>query len=72
MLSGVKTQGQLEAEIADAITRFEKEHMGRGPTETRAFLLQDMVWCSGAMLHPVFHSSFSLRATNRTITLDLY
>jgi uncharacterized protein YbcI len=39
----VKTQGQLEAEIAEAITRFEKEYMGRGPTETRAFLVQDMV-----------------------------
>jgi len=38
----VKTSGQLEAEIADAVTRFEKEFMGRGPTETRAFLLQDM------------------------------
>ena len=39
----MKTQGQLEAEIAEAITRFEKEYMGRGPTETRAFLVQDMV-----------------------------
>lgn len=33
----------MEAEIAEAITRFEKEFMGRGPTETRAYLLQDMV-----------------------------
>ncbi|MHB0938665.1 MAG: Na-translocating system protein MpsC family protein [Armatimonadota bacterium] len=39
----MKTQGQLEAEIADAMTRFEKDFMGRGPTETRAYLLQDMV-----------------------------
>lgn len=43
MLPPVNTQGQLEAEIAEAITRFEKEYMGRGPTETRAFLVQDMV-----------------------------
>lgn len=43
MLSAVKTAGQLEAEISEAITRFEKEYMGRGPTETRVYLLQDMV-----------------------------
>jgi uncharacterized protein YbcI len=43
MLPNVKTPGQLEAEIADALTSFEKEFMGRGPTETRAFLLQEMI-----------------------------
>jgi uncharacterized protein YbcI len=39
----VKTRGQLEAEISDAIVRFEKEYMGRGPVETRTYLLDDMV-----------------------------
>lgn len=39
----MKTQGQLEAEIADAMTRFEKDFMGRGPMESRAYLLHDMV-----------------------------
>lgn len=38
-----KTKGQLEAEISDAITRFEKEHMGRGPLETRTHILDDMI-----------------------------
>ena len=38
-----KTRRQLEAEISDAITRFEKEHMGRGPLETRTYLIEDMV-----------------------------
>lgn len=38
-----KTRGQLEAEICDTITRFEKEYMGRGPLETRTYLLDDMV-----------------------------
>ena len=38
-----KTKRQLEAEISDAVTRFEKEHMGRGPLETRTFLIEDMV-----------------------------
>lgn len=39
----MKTKGQIEAEIGDAITRFEKEYMGRGPTETQAYLVDDMV-----------------------------
>ena len=38
-----KSRRQLEAEISDAITRFEKEHMGRGPLETRTYLIEDMV-----------------------------
>jgi len=37
------TKGQLEAEISDAVTRFEKEHMGRGPLETRTYIVDDMV-----------------------------
>ncbi len=38
-----KTQGQVEAEISEAIIKFEKEFMGRGPLETRTFILGDMV-----------------------------
>ncbi len=38
-----KTKNQLEAEIANAITQFEKEHLGRGPRETRVFIIQDMI-----------------------------
>lgn len=38
-----KSKGQLEAEISEAIIRFEKEYMGRGPTETRTYLLEDLV-----------------------------
>lgn len=38
-----KTRGQIESEISDAITRFEKEHMGRGPLETKTFLIEDMI-----------------------------
>jgi uncharacterized protein YbcI len=38
-----KTRGQLEAEISVAITQFEKEHLGRGPKEARAFIIQDMI-----------------------------
>ncbi|MEH0019006.1 MAG: DUF2294 domain-containing protein [Desulfobacter sp.] len=38
-----KTQGQLEAEISDAVVRFEKEYMGRGPLETKTYIIDDMV-----------------------------
>lgn len=38
-----KSKGQLESEISDAVTRFEKEHMGRGPLETRTHILDDMI-----------------------------
>ena len=38
-----KSRRQLEAEVSDAITRFEKEHMGRGPLETRTYIVEDMV-----------------------------
>lgn len=38
-----KTRGQIEAEISDAMTKFEKEHMGRGPLETKTYLIDDMI-----------------------------
>lgn len=38
-----KTKGQIEAEISNAVLRFEKEHMGRGPDDIRAFIVEDMV-----------------------------
>jgi uncharacterized protein YbcI len=38
-----KTKGQLEAEISEAIIRFEREFMGRGPEETKSYIIDDMV-----------------------------
>lgn len=38
-----KTKGQIEAEISDGITRFEKEHMGRGPLEIKTYIIDDLV-----------------------------
>jgi uncharacterized protein YbcI len=38
-----KTTGELEAEISQAVIRFEKEYMGRGPLETKTYLVDDMV-----------------------------
>lgn len=39
----MKTKGQIEAEISEAIIKFEREYMGRGPKETRSYLLGDMI-----------------------------
>ncbi len=38
-----KTRGELEAEFSKAIIKFEKEHLGRGPVDTRTFFLNDMI-----------------------------
>ncbi len=38
-----KTRGQLESEISEAIIKFEREYMGRGPEEARSYLLDGLV-----------------------------
>ena len=37
------TKGQMEAEISNALISFEKKHMGRGPVEAKAHIIQDIV-----------------------------
>lgn len=37
------TRGQMEADISDAVTRFEKEFIGRGPLETKTYIVDDMI-----------------------------
>jgi uncharacterized protein YbcI len=39
----MKTLGQLEAEVSEAIIKFEREYMGRGPEETRTYIIDDMI-----------------------------
>ncbi len=39
----MKNKSELEAAISQAIIRFEKEFMGRGPLETKTYLVDDMV-----------------------------
>lgn len=39
-----KTKGQVEAQISEAIIKFEKEYMGRGPMETKTYIIKDMVF----------------------------
>ncbi len=38
-----KTKGMVEAEISNIIVRFEKEYMGRGPTEVKTYIVEDMI-----------------------------
>ena len=41
----MKTQNksQLESKITEAVIKFEREYMGRGPFRTRTYLVEDMV-----------------------------
>ena len=38
----MKTKGELEAEVSNAVMRFKREYMGRGPQDVRTYLLDDM------------------------------
>ncbi|HSK29881.1 MAG TPA: Na-translocating system protein MpsC family protein, partial [Candidatus Limnocylindria bacterium] len=38
----MKTKGEIEAAISQAIVQFEIEYMGRGPKESRAHVVEDM------------------------------
>jgi len=37
------TLGEIEAQISEAIIKFEKEFMGRGPLEAKTYILDDMI-----------------------------
>lgn len=39
-----KTRGEIEAEISQAIVKFEREYMGRGPEDSRVFIFEDIVF----------------------------
>jgi uncharacterized protein YbcI len=39
----MKTQGEIEAAICDGISRFQQEHMGRGPKDVHAHLIGDLL-----------------------------
>lgn len=43
MPNNLKTKGQLEALISEAIIQFEKDYMGRGPTEAKTYLVDNLV-----------------------------
>ncbi len=39
----MKTKGELEAQISEAMVQFEIDYMGRGPKEAQAHIIEDMV-----------------------------
>jgi len=39
----MKTHGEIEAAICEGISRFEREHMGRGPKDIHAHLVDDLL-----------------------------
>ena len=39
----MKTQGEIEAAICNAISRFEQDYMGRGPKHIHAHLIGDLL-----------------------------
>jgi len=39
----MKTKNQLEAEITEAIIRYDIEYMGRGPKEARTYVVEDII-----------------------------
>ena len=39
-----RTKGELEAQISESINKFEKEYMGRGPSEIKTYIINDMVF----------------------------
>lgn len=38
----MKSKGELETEVSNAVNRFKREYMGRGPREVRTYLVEDM------------------------------
>ena len=38
------TKGQMEAKISEALIKFEKEFMGRGPRETVGYIIKDVIF----------------------------
>ena len=42
-MAPLPTKGQIEAKIAAAITQFEREHLGRGPQQVHAWIIQDLI-----------------------------
>jgi uncharacterized protein YbcI len=39
----MKTQGEIEAAVAEGIARFEQDYMGRGPKAIHAHLIDDLL-----------------------------
>ena len=42
-MSDVQTKGQVESQIAAMVTTFERDQMGRGPSEVRVWIVEDII-----------------------------
>jgi uncharacterized protein YbcI len=42
-MAQLRTKGQIEAEISDAMVRLQREQTGRGPNQARAYIVEDMI-----------------------------
>ncbi|MFM7034935.1 MAG: DUF2294 domain-containing protein [Planctomycetia bacterium] len=40
----MKSQGQIEAAVCDAVARFQQEYMGRGPRNVHAHLIENKIF----------------------------
>jgi uncharacterized protein YbcI len=38
-----KTKGQVEAAVTEAITKYERDQLGRGPKEAKSFIVENLV-----------------------------
>ncbi len=38
-----ETKGQIEAKISEVITKFHREHVGKGPGEVKSHIIEDMI-----------------------------
>ena len=38
-----QSRGQVEAKISEAVINFEREYMGRGPLETKSYIIDDII-----------------------------
>jgi uncharacterized protein YbcI len=43
-MGAMKSQGEIEAAMCDAISRFQQEYMGRGPRNVHAHLVENRVF----------------------------
>jgi uncharacterized protein YbcI len=42
-VKGIGTRGEAEAEITQAVVKFEREYLGRGPVDARTYFLNDLI-----------------------------
>jgi uncharacterized protein YbcI len=43
-MGGIKSQGEIEAAVCDAVSRFQQEFMGRGPRTIHAHLVENRLF----------------------------